>query len=515
MSESTVDITCPVSRIHDESFLTNLLLKKGIPKDAEVFLIRKWIDARKRPVKYGLRYTWDEHKVEKFLNIPNRDIYKNDHRETIHIIGAGPAGYFAALECLQLGLKPVVFDRGKDVQARRRDLRAIQQDHIVNPDSNYCFGEGGAGTYSDGKLYTRSKNKHEVRKVLKLLVQHGAVTDILIDAHAHIGSNKLPKIIASIRETIELFGGEVRFNSKVTDLEIGEGQVKSITINDSEEIQVKHVILATGHSARGIYKMFHDKDLSIEAKPFALGMRIEHPQKVIDKIQYGTRSRPHNLPAASYSIACEIDRRGVYSFCMCPGGLVVPAATSPGEIVVNGMSLSRRDSPYANSGLVVGIHPEDVSKNWQENPFTCMEFQKEMEQKAFAYADGSQKAPTQRLLDFISGKQSHDLPPTSYIPGNYSADLNDMLPNHVRKRLHSGLEIFKKRMNGYIHPEAVLIGFESRTSAPVKIPRNHETFSHPQVSNLYPCGEGAGYAGGIMSAAIDGMRIVSKIAQNI
>ncbi len=511
-----VEITCLPHQLEDKALLEQKIKvqAQGI-EYAGYQLIRRWIDARGKYVKYGLRYNLI------LKNQDNQEPTTQNYRHAsadaipVHIIGAGPAGYFAALECLLHGMKPIVIEQGKDVQSRRRDLRAIQQDGLVNPLSNYCFGEGGAGTYSDGKLYTRAKKRGNIQKILDVLIAHGAPPAIGIDAHPHIGSNKLPKIIAKIRGTIETYGGQIRFDSKVTDLDVVQNRIQTIQINHSEKVKVQHVILATGHSARDVYSLFQSNKWKLEAKPFALGMRIEHPQPLIDQMQYGTVSRGPYLPAAAYALACEIDDRGVFSFCMCPGGLIVPAATAPGELVVNGMSLSRRDSPYANSGFVVSIEPQDIDGDPMD-PMICMEFQRKIEQKMFALGDGSQAAPAQRVHDFIAGKLSKTLPPSSYIPGIYSARLDQVFPDFIVDRIKRALAVFNHKLKGrYLHPDAIFVGVESRTSAPVRIPREPDTMMHPQIDGLYPCGEGAGYAGGIMSAAIDGQRVVESISSGV
>jgi uncharacterized FAD-dependent dehydrogenase len=434
---------------------------------------------------------------------------------TVIIVGAGPAGLFAALELIELGFKPVVFDRGKDVQARRRDLRAIQQFGEVNPHSNYCFGEGGAGTYSDGKLYTRSHKRGNIEKALRLLVEHGAVSDILIDAHPHIGSNKLPKIVANIRETIRHYGGEVHFESHVTDLVLEDGRLQGVIVNGETEHRAAATILATGHSARDIYYLLRRHAIRMEAKPFALGVRIEHPQPLVDQIQYRQRPRDPYLPAASYRLACQVQDRGVFSFCMCPGGLVVPAATAPGEIVVNGMSLSRRDSPYANSGTVVAVELEDLQAYQQHGVFAGLAFQQAVEQTMWRHGDGGQQGPALRLPDFVAGRLSADLPASSYIPGLYPAPLFDLLPAGIYERLRQGVQTFGRKMKGYFTAEANVIGTESRTSSPVRIPRDPQSCEHPETPGLFPSGEGAGYAGGIISAAMDGQRVARAIAVRV
>ena len=432
-------------------------------------------------------------------------------KPAVLIVGAGPAGYFAALELIELGLKPIVLDRGKDVRTRRRDLRAIQQFGEVNPNSNYCFGEGGAGTYSDGKLYTRSHKRGNIYKALRLLVEHGAHSDILVDAHPHIGSNKLPKIVANIRASILGCGGEVHFEALVNDFLIESSKITGVRTSDGREFLGEAVILATGHSARDIYSLLHQKGVRLEMKPFALGVRIEHPQELIDTLQYRQTPREEDLPAASYRLACQVDARGVFSFCMCPGGLVVPAATAPGEIVVNGMSMSKRDSAYANSGTVTAVEWEDLKAYHHHGIFAALAFQQEVEQKVFQAGDGSQKAPAQRLPDFVKGKISNDLPDSSYIPGLWSAPVHELLPAFIYERLRRGVQMFGKQMKGYFSAEANVIATESRTSAPIRVPRNPENLMHPEVDGLFPCGEGAGFAGGIISAAMDGQRVARAV----
>lgn len=431
--------------------------------------------------------------------------------QEVIIVGAGPAGLFAALELIELGLKPIVLDRGKDVRSRRRDLRAIQQAGEVNPHSNYCFGEGGAGTYSDGKLYTRSLKRGNYQKALRLFVEHGANPNILIDAHPHIGSNKLPNIVANIRETILHYGGEVHFNAYVTDFLIDAKGIHGVRLDDGREFQAPAVLIATGHSARDIYYLLDKKGVSLELKPFALGVRVEHSQPLIDQIQYRQSPRDEHLPASSYQLVCQVEKRGVFSFCMCPGGLVVPAATAPGELVVNGMSMSRRDSPYANSGTVVAVEVEDLKPFEKHGVFAALEFQKQVEQAMFQAGDGSQKAPALRMTDFVSGKLSSSLPGSSYIPGLFPAPLHELLPDGIYRRLRKGMQAFGQQMPGYFTEEANVIGAESRTSSPVRIPRNKETFMHEEVQGLFPAGEGAGYAGGILSAAMDGQNTARAI----
>ncbi len=513
-----VEVTVAPYKIDDEAFIYRMVasrLKLGT-RPVPWKIVRRSIDARKKPVYKLLVEVYVDEAFPDVVPDFSEQFQKVDNAPEVMIVGAGPAGYFAALECIILGLKPIVWDRGKDVQARRRDLRAIQQFSEVNPDSNYCFGEGGAGTYSDGKLYTRSKKRGSVKRILEMLVFHGATEDILIDAHPHIGSNKLPRIIANIRESIVNYGGEVHFGKRLTDMQItASGEITGLTFNQNETVAARHVILATGHSARDVYSLLLKKRIRFDAKPFAMGVRIEHPQQMIDQMQYGRTPREEGLPAASYRLACEIGGRGVYSFCMCPGGLIVPAATAPGEIVVNGMSLSRRDSPFANSGLVTSVDAKQWVEHGFEGVMAGLKYQMMVEQSLFQYGDGSQSAPAQRVTDFITKRESASLPATSYIPGIYSAPLHALLPANLFKLLLQGLEVFGRRAKGYICDEAVVVGTESRTSAPIRIPRDPRFLNHPQVSGLYPCGEGGGYAGGIISAAIDGQLVAKAVADQV
>lgn len=509
-----VEIKLRPSDLGNDDLLRQRVIKqlRCNPSDLkDVHIKRRSIDARGKHPFFRLRvdaYLREEPAAEAAI----LDGYQMvDEAPPVIIVGAGPAGMFAALELIELGLKPIILERGKDVQARRRDLRAIQQFGQVNPHSNYCFGEGGAGTYSDGKLYTRSHKRGNIEKSLRLLVEHGAKTDILVDAHPHIGSNKLPKIVANIRETIIRYGGEVRFDHHVTDFILEDGALKGVLVNDQEEFRAKAVILATGHSARDIFHLLHQHQIHIEAKPFALGVRIEHPQPLIDHIQYGQKQREENLPASSYRLACQVAGRGVFSFCMCPGGLVVPAATAPGELVVNGMSLSRRDSPYANSGTVVAVEIEDMAPFSKHGIFTGLAFQQSVEQAFFAHGDGGQQAPASRLTDFVNGKVSAELPDTSYIPGIYAAPVHELLPSSIYQRLREGVQTFGQKMRGYFTEEATVIGTESRTSSPIRIPRSRETYMHEHTAGLFPCGEGAGYAGGILSAAMDGQNVARAV----
>ena len=423
------------------------------------------------------------------------------------IVGFGPAGIFAALRSLEKGIKPIIFERGKDVRSRRRDLALLHKESVVNPESNYCFGEGGAGTYSDGKLYTRSKKKGDVMRTLEWFVQFGASADILVDAHPHIGTNKLPQIIVAMREAIIANGGEVHFESKVTDFFSENGKITGLEINNDKTHNFERVILATGHSARDIIELLDKKKWQLNAKPFALGVRVEHPQNLIDKIQYHGRLNDEFVPPASYSLVSQVNGRGVYSFCMCPGGIIAPCATADGEVVTNGWSPSKRNNPFANSGIVVSISPNDFE---DKSAFACLNFQREVEQKCWEVAGKNQKVPAQRLIDFIEGVKSVDLPKSSYQPGLTSVDLNEILPDIISQNLKEAFKDFGQKMNGFLTNDAVLHAPESRTSSPVQIPRD-ETMQHPDVRGLYPCAEGAGYAGGIVSAAIDGMRCVDAM----
>lgn len=436
------------------------------------------------------------------------DVSKADKQ--VVIIGAGPAGLFAALRLIEEGIRPVLLERGKDVRSRRRDLAALNKEGIIDPDSNYCFGEGGAGTYSDGKLYTRSTKRGDIRRILHLFVQFGADPSILIDAHPHIGTNKLPQIIEAMRKQIADSGGLLLFEKKVVDLILQDGVIRQVKTADGDNYDGSAVILATGHSARDIFGLLHRKEILITAKPFALGVRVEHPQSLIDHIQYKTQS-PF-LPPAAYSLVEQINQKGVFSFCMCPGGIIAPASTADGELVVNGWSPSRRNNPFANSGIVVTVEEKDMAPFQQRGPLAGLAFQQSVEQKAFEWGGGKFVAPAQRLADFVAGKVSADLPASSYLPGLHSVPLREVLPSFVYEDLRGGFKAFGEKMKGYFTNEAVIVATESRTSSPVRIPRDPETLQHPQIKNLFPCGEGAGYAGGIVSAAMDGERTAAMVA---
>ena len=473
-------------------------------------IVRRSIDARQKKIKINLRI--DIYVNTKF-NVNKEKIrdYKNvSTKEEVIIIGAGPAGLFAALKLIEKGLKPIILERGKNVRNRRRDLAKITKEHIVNNDSNYCFGEGGAGTFSDGKLYTRSKKRGDVDEILDILIEHGANNNIKINAHPHIGTDKLPKIIQEIRNTIIEHGGEILFNSRVIDIITKNNSINGVELLNKTKIKTNKLILATGHSARDIYKLLNEKKIEIEAKPFAIGVRVEHSQNLIDQIQYKCKERGEYLPPAPYTISKQINGRGVYSFCMCPGGIIAPCATNQEEIVTNGWSPSRRDYPTSNSGIVVELKIEDFKKYRSYGPLAGIEFQKNIERKAWEIGGKSQKAPAQRLIDFIENSLSTNIPKTSYQPGTTSALLKDILPNFIYNHLKIGFKEFGKQMKGYLTNEAIVHAPESRSSSPVRIPRDKITLQHPQIEGLYPCGEGAGYAGGIISAAIDGQRCAEK-----
>jgi uncharacterized FAD-dependent dehydrogenase len=481
-----------------------------------VKVLRKSIDARKPKIIFN-------YKVAAYIKepIPEASEYTFDYKDVskskpIHIIGFGPAGMYAALRCIELGFKPIVLERGKNVRDRRRDLKAINQDHFVNEDSNYCFGEGGAGTYSDGKLYTRSLKRGDVRRIFENLVYHGATDQILVDAHPHIGTNKLPKVVTNIRETILKYGGEIHFETRVVDFVINNNEVKAIRLQNGDEMPANRVILATGHSARDIFYLLHKKEIALEAKSFAMGVRVEHPQEIIDSIQYHCRGkRDELLPAAAYSLVQQVNDRGVYSFCMCPGGFIVPAATANGEVVVNGMSPSKRNNEFANSGIVVEINVDkDLYKYEHFGVLKGLEYQKDLERLAFTSGGRTQTAPAQRLTDFVEGHLSESLNPTSYQPGLKSAPLHSLLPKFIGSRLRQGFKAFGEKMHGYYTTEANIIGVESRTSSPVSIPRN-ERLEHPEITGLFPCGEGGGYAGGIVSAAMDGERCAEAATKGL
>jgi uncharacterized FAD-dependent dehydrogenase len=478
-------------------------------------VLKRSVDARKKNIRVNLS-------VEVFSGLDSAIPSINPFipadvtlKQEVLIVGAGPAGLFAALRLIELGLRPVIIERGRDVSARKKDIAQISREQIVDPDSNYCFGEGGAGTFSDGKLYTRSKKRGDNTRVLELLCIHGANENIMYEAHPHLGTDKLPGIILGIRKSILDAGGIFILEKKVTDFIIEDSEIKGVVATGNEKFKSPFVILATGHSARDIYDICQNRGVVLEMKPFAMGVRVEHPQELIDKIQYHGNSRGEYLPASAYNLAKQVDGRGVYSFCMCPGGFIVPSATSQEEVVVNGMSPSGRNSPFANSGIVVEIKPEDLIKYSNFGEMAGLEFQKELEREAWKNGGHSQRAPAQRLADFVAGDNSVSLPKVSYFPGVTSSPLHSWLPKSIGRRLRDGFRLFGQIMNGYLTNDAVVLGVESRTSSPVRIPRDPEKLHHINISGLYPCGEGSGYAGGIVSSAVDGMRAAEAIASKV
>lgn len=478
-------------------------------------IVKRSVDARKKNIRVILTvdvFSGSENISPELNPFKPQNVSKG--REVI-IIGAGPAGLFAALRLAELGLRPVILERGRDVSTRKRDIARISREHIVDPDSNYCFGEGGAGTYSDGKLYTRSKKRGDNSRVLELLCFHGANQNIMYEAHPHLGTDKLPRIISNIRQSITDAGGIFLFEKKVTDILLDGDRIRGVVTSGNETFFSDFLILATGHSARDIYSICNNRGIDLEQKSFAMGVRVEHPQELIDTIQYHGSKRGEYLPAAAYNLVKQVDGRGVYSFCMCPGGFIVPSATIQEEVVVNGMSPSHRGSPYANSGIVVEIRTEDIVRFSNPGVLAGIEYQERLENDAWLHGGRTQTAPAQRLADFVAGKVTGNLPKVSYWPGVTSSPLHQWLPQEIGNRLREGFKLFGAMMKGFLTNEAVVLGVESRTSSPVRIPRNPETLNHIRISGLYPCGEGSGYAGGIVSSAVDGMRAAEAIAMKM
>lgn len=513
----TIEISVLPEEAANEALLKPIIAKYINTSDFKFRVIKRSIDARKRIVTINLKI---EIYFEEEIPSPiEKTVYQDvENGSKVNIIGFGPAGMFAALKLIELGFKPIVLERGKEVRARRRDLADLTKNQIVNPNSNYCFGEGGAGTFSDGKLYTRSKKRGDINEILNILVEHGANESILVDAHPHIGTNKLPDVVTAIRETILKHGGEIHFNTQVVDLIIENKKLVGVIDQKNQKYLASNTILATGHSARDIFYLLHKKNVLLESKPFALGVRVEHPQQLIDQVQYHCEERSEFLPPASYKLVHQVGKRGVFSFCMCPGGIIAPCATAPGEIVTNGWSPSKRNNPFANSGIVVTVEQEDLEPFKTFGPLAGLKFQESVERAVFIGGQNNEKtnfgqiAPAQRLIDFINNKTSVTLPNCSYHPGVISAPLHQILPKKIVYILQEGFKAFGRKINGYLTKEAIIVAVESRTSSPVKIPRDYETLEHPELKGFYPCGEGAGYAGGIVSAAIDGQKCVLAIA---
>jgi len=522
-----IDVRFPVEWSGDESKIREVVAEAmGCSEErlGKYRVVRKNLDARKRQVMAVWRIEVANGKDDLPENpLPSGDFepVQND-AESVFIIGAGPAGLFAALSLIQQGIRPILLERGQPVKQRRRDLVSITREHVVDPDSNYCFGEGGAGTYSDGKLYTRSHKRGNIQGVLNCLVQFGADPSILIDAHPHIGTNKLPQIIERMRAAIEDAGGQVHFGCRMVDIAADGGQVSgvhwvNVETDEVHSAETERIIMATGHSARDVFELMESKGWALEAKPFAMGVRIEHPQELVDRIQYSGQSRGEWLPPASYRLVCQVNGRGVHSFCMCPGGIIAPCATDPDSVVTNGWSPSKRNNPFANSGMVVQLGPEDWKAEGFNGVLGALEFQRELERKCWEAGGRTQRAPAQRLIDFLHGSQgrvSRDLPACSYLPGVVSVNLRTLLPPVISDSLAEGLREFGKRMPTYMDTNAILVAPESRTSSPVRIPRDRDSLSHPEIAGLYPCGEGGGYAGGILSAALDGIRVAEAAGQS-
>ncbi len=502
----------------DEQNLTKFIAKECEVVPAKIsgyHLLKRSIDARSQQAKVILQLSVFIDEPAKAIPAFDPELRNVSNAPHTVIVGAGPAGLFAALKLISLGIKPIIIERGKDVRNRRRDLAAINKEGVVNPESNYCFGEGGAGTYSDGKLYTRSTKRGNVQRILQLFHYFGASPEILYDAHPHIGTNKLPQIISAMREQIIACGGEVHFDTKLTGILLEGDTIKGIKTAGGTTILTNSVILATGHSARDIFTLLHSKGIAIECKPFAIGVRIEHPQSIVDQAQYHCNVRDPFLPPASYSLVTQVYGRGVFSFCMCPGGIIAPAATAPGEIVVNGWSPSKRNNAFANSGTVVAVDEKDFAKYQFTGPLAAMHYQQMVEQRSFVIGGGKLVAPAQRMADFVDGRVSPALPACSYLPGIHSAKISEVLPPDINAALKKAVVDFGKKMKGYFTNEAVLVATESRTSSPVRIPRDKDSLQHTQIKGLYPCAEGAGYAGGIVSAAIDGERCAAAVSMYV
>ena len=515
VAKELVEISVPITEYHKNTGNQPEWLKRKVGKRHqginEIVLLRKSLDARKRRIKYNLRlevYTNDDYPED--LKMPIFPVL--DNLKKVHIVGFGPAGIFAAFQCLLQGIKPIVIERGKAVKERRRDVAKLNRNGIMDPESNYCFGEGGAGTFSDGKLYTRSLKRGKIKDILELLVLHGASENILYEAHPHIGTNKLPGIIENLRETIIKQGGEVRFESKMTSFTVNQNKVETIEINNVSE-ECDSLVLATGHSARDIYELLHENGIELEAKPFAMGFRIEHPQELINDIQYHTPENASMLPPASYSLVTQVKGKGAFSFCMCPGGIIAPTATDNGEVVVNGWSPSKRNGEYANSGWVTEIGPDEWHEFENHGELAGLRFQQHIERKANEMGGGNYKVPAQNLMDYLEVRKSKNLNESSYHPGLTSVDLNDLYPTEINYRLREGLRAMTKKLAGFNHKKAIVTAPESRTSSPVRISRTKE-LHHTEIKNLYPCGEGAGFAGGIISAALDGYRVVKALVYN-
>lgn len=515
----SLQVRIPPEFIHNDEFIKKSIASAAnLKEDATFFyaISKRSLDARSHFPYYLLTVKVS---FEKFEEADVIFDYKNVEKSTpVLIIGAGPAGLFAALRLIELNYKPIIIERGKPVRERRRDLAIINKEGIVNTESNYCFGEGGAGTYSDGKLYTRSNKRGDIARILANFVSHGASPDITIEAHPHIGTNKLPQIIEAMREKILHYGGEIHFDTRMEDIIIKDSSVKGILTNTGDKFYANQLILATGHSARDVFELLYRKNILIEAKPFAMGVRIEHPQQIIDQIQYKCDNRHFNLPPAAYSLIEQVGGRGVFSFCMCPGGIIAPAATADNEIVVNGWSPSKRNNPFANSGFVTEVREQDLhdfakKANIPFSPLVGMQFQQSIEQTAYKIGGGRQQAPAQRMIDFVENRYSQSLPKNSYLPGTSSANLfQEVLPAPIAQSIRLALLNIQKKKTPFYTNEAILVGTESRTSSPVRIPRDKVTLQHPQIKGLYPCAEGAGYAGGIVSAAMDGENCANAIA---